>query len=335
MPSSKAIGKRNLLLAFDAFGTLYKPNVPIPQAYGRAALRHGIQCAPQKAEDELSSEDFEPIRKSFGRAFKGESARNPNYGKATGLGAEKWWASVITHTFRPFLKQGQNVPDALISDLLTRYSTHEGYTLFPDVLPFFQMLRSRSRQRPTEPDWRWDKTVVGIITNSDDRVPFVLESFGLKIGPRRIGSSGERIVQASMDDDVSFVVLSYDVGFEKPDRRMFDAATQMLQETLADSSIGDAPVSSRDFSMLYVGDSLEHDYLGAREAGWDAVLVDRFEKLAVEEEQASQEPMGLYSEERAENGAVMEVVMCNNLAALAGWQPGGLGHVEKHAKSLS
>jgi hypothetical protein len=87
-------GKRNLFLAFDAFGTLYRPNVPIPQAYGKAALRHGIRCAPQKPDHQMTSEDFEPVKKSFGRAFKEQSARNPNYGKATGMGAEKWWTSV-------------------------------------------------------------------------------------------------------------------------------------------------------------------------------------------------------------------------------------------------
>lgn len=86
--------KRNLLLAFDAFGTLYKPNVPVPQAYGRAALRYGIRCAPHRSDDQLTAEDFEPVKKSFSSAFKNESARNPNYGKATGLGAEKWWANV-------------------------------------------------------------------------------------------------------------------------------------------------------------------------------------------------------------------------------------------------
>jgi hypothetical protein len=88
------LGQKNLLLAFDAFGTLYTPNIPIPQAYGRTALRHGVRCAPQKPEDQMTLEDFEPVKKSFGRAFKAESARNPNYGRATGLGAEKWWASV-------------------------------------------------------------------------------------------------------------------------------------------------------------------------------------------------------------------------------------------------
>jgi hypothetical protein len=85
--------KKNLLLAFDAFGTLFEPNCPIPQAYGKAALRHGIRFI-DKSEHQLKSEDCAPVKKSFSRAFKHESAQNPNYGKATGLGAEKWWANV-------------------------------------------------------------------------------------------------------------------------------------------------------------------------------------------------------------------------------------------------
>lgn len=36
----------------------------------------------------------ELIRDILRTAFKKESTQNPNYGKATGLGAEKWWSNV-------------------------------------------------------------------------------------------------------------------------------------------------------------------------------------------------------------------------------------------------
>jgi hypothetical protein len=111
-------GKKNLLLAFDAFGTLYKPNVPIPQAYSKAALRHGIRCAPRKPDDQLTSEDFEPVKKSFSHAFKEESAQNPNYGKATGLGAEKWWASVTL----PYGQLCQNITESTSRSSGTHFS---------------------------------------------------------------------------------------------------------------------------------------------------------------------------------------------------------------------
>lgn len=87
MPPAKRLSeKKNLLLAFDAFGTLYQPNSPIPKQYGRIGLKHGVQC--QRGDDMV------PLKNSFKRAFGEESSANPNYGKATGLGAEKWWANV-------------------------------------------------------------------------------------------------------------------------------------------------------------------------------------------------------------------------------------------------
>ncbi|KAF2133435.1 hypothetical protein P153DRAFT_363623 [Dothidotthia symphoricarpi CBS 119687] len=258
------MSKRNLLLCFDAFGTLFTPSTPIPTAYVQAAARHGINCG--------NAEHPKALAAQFKLAFKDESKQNPNYGRATGLGAEKWWGNVIQKSFKEFVKPDQEVPQALITDLLRRYSTKEGYRLYPDVLPFFQTLRDKISRGADASSWPWDKTVVGIITNSDDRVPGILNSFGLRIGPRRVGKSDQRSQKATLGDDISFVVLSYDVGFEKPDRRMFDAASEMLQETLAGN---DEELKADDFEKLYVGDELEKDYLGAEAAGWNSIYLDR------------------------------------------------------------
>lgn len=78
--------KRNLLLCFDAFGTLFTPSVPIAAAYAQAAARHGIDCGDTTSGQAVGA--------SFKKAFKSESKSNPNYGKAVGLGAEKWWGNV-------------------------------------------------------------------------------------------------------------------------------------------------------------------------------------------------------------------------------------------------
>ena len=87
MAADKAAGKKkNLLLCFDAFGTLFTPSVPIPIAYARAAKRHGIQCG--------DTDKAKKVGARFKDSFKSESQKNPNYGKANGLGAEKWWANV-------------------------------------------------------------------------------------------------------------------------------------------------------------------------------------------------------------------------------------------------
>jgi hypothetical protein len=76
--------KKNLLLAFDAFGTLYTPKIPVHENYGRFAQKHGVDIM-----------SYDEVKSQFRDAFKEASKKHPNYGKATGLGAEKWWANVF------------------------------------------------------------------------------------------------------------------------------------------------------------------------------------------------------------------------------------------------
>lgn len=68
------------------------------------------------------------------------------------------------------------------------------------------------------------------------------------------------------------MVLSYDVGCEKPDAKIFDAAVRMGVEMFEEAGEGDC---AGDFEKLYVGDSLVEDYQGAIGAGWKAVLLQR------------------------------------------------------------
>lgn len=168
---------------------------------------------------------------------------------------------------------GQQVPTALINELFQIYSSREGYGLYPDVRRFFAELQEYRKSRPTkELKWPYKRVVVGIVTNSDDRATSILQSLGLDIAPRRFGTSAEENPEPSSPKDIEFVVQSYDVGYEKPDRRMFDAATTMLDQMLEAEQ---SKTTSEDFEKLYVGDEVEKDFDGARNAGWHTVLVDR------------------------------------------------------------
>ena len=326
-PTRVQCAKKNLLLCFDAFGTLFRPNTPIPSAYAQAAIKHGVKLHVKNPA--------EAVAKEFKLAFKEASKQSPNYGKAVGLGAEKWWAQVsnsaiygrtlsnytnamqvINNTFRRWLKPGEDVPQALVDDLLQRYSTKEGYDIYPDVVPFFRKLRTK-QSSGAEKSWPWEKTIVGVITNSDDRVPGILSSFGLKVGPRRVDTPDQRTAEAALEDDISFVVLSYDVGVGKPDPAMFDAAVDSLKETLHER--GDE-LRAEDFEKVYVGDEMQNDYYGAQTAGWQALFLDRtntFEKTFEEQGKSiitttvRQPGWDEPSEIRAING----------LEALEGWRP--------------
>jgi hypothetical protein len=85
-PTRVLLAKDNLLICLDAFGTLFKPTRPIAETYAEVAAKHGVATG--------GAQNAQFYDYKFKRAFKGESSRNPNYGKATGLGAEKWWRNV-------------------------------------------------------------------------------------------------------------------------------------------------------------------------------------------------------------------------------------------------
>lgn len=225
---------------------------------------------------------------------------------------------VIKGTFSPYIGPSEKVSEALISELLVRFSTSEGYDMYPDVLPFFRMLKQASTERAraeNEATWRWEKTVVGIITNSDDRVASVLSSFGLKVGPRRVGGPSHRIAGVSPYNDIQFVVLSYDVGYEKPDHRIFDAAIEMLKETLASdpATFGE---SVNEYEKLYVGDSLEKDYLGAEASGWNAVYMDRSDVRTPQLDLLYDLLLKDF-----DSGEERLIQVCTNLDALTRWEP--------------
>ena len=149
-------------------------------------------------------------------------------------------------------------------DLLARFSSAAGYRLYPDVLPFFKSLRQI--KAASHGDSAWSKPIIGVITNSDDRVPSILSSFGLQVGLWRHGNDPQAFLNAG--DDINLVILSYDVGFEKPDRAIFDTTKQMV------------PGQGR---FVHIGDDLQKDYYAAKKAGWDGVLLDRELKYSQED----------------------------------------------------
>ena len=143
---------------------------------------------------------------------------------------------------------------------MQRFSTAEGYDIYPDVLPFFRNLRHQRLGALSNPTERVD-TAVGIISNSDDRVSSILESFGLGVSSRRYSPGIERDVLIRQDtNDFDFLTLSYDVGVAKPDRRIFDAARLCAATPNARPAV--------EHVYMHVGDDPVEDYHAAEHAGW-------------------------------------------------------------------
>ena len=88
-----------------------------------------------------------------------------------------------------------------------------------------------------------DKNIkLGVISNYDKRLETILVQLGLR-------------------HYFSFVLDSYSVGVAKPDPLIFSSA-------LKKSGIDINPENA-----LHIGDNIDFDYLGAREAGWQSLLV--------------------------------------------------------------
>lgn len=177
---------------------------------------------------------------------------------------------MITETFQPF--HNEPLPHKLAPTLIDRFNSKEGYLIYPDVFAYLQQSSKSPHRKPGAPN----RIVVGVITNSDGRVPDVLSSLGLRVSHLRHDSViNDSNVGETEDEvkDIDFTITSYDVGFEKPHRKIFDAAADMLKAIL--TTEGQNASNIDDWDLLYVGDEMEKDGVGATAAGWNAIVVDR------------------------------------------------------------
>ncbi len=96
------------------------------------------------------------------------------------------------------------------------------------------------------------------------------------MSPLRYGSQSEdaTTVTATGEFDIDFHCQSYDVWFEKPDQRIFTAATDMMNE-ITRAQEGWRPIDTdlSSWERLYVGDDYDKDAVGALNAGWHPILL--------------------------------------------------------------
>lgn len=74
----------------------------------------------------------------------------------------------------------------------------------------------------------------------------------------------EKIRHLGLDKYISHIYISEELGVSKPHKLIFDFA---LRDLATEAS-----------KVLMIGDSIEHDFEGARQAGIRCVLIDRFNK---------------------------------------------------------
>lgn len=89
------------------------------------------------------------------------------------------------------------------------------------------------------------KIILSVVANWDQSLSFEAERLGIK-------------------KYFASIIASQEVGFEKPDARIFDYALNKLS------------LSARDNYILYLGNEYETDIMGARRVGLVPVLIDRY-----------------------------------------------------------
>ncbi|XP_058793166.1 rhythmically expressed gene 2 protein-like isoform X2 [Phymastichus coffea] len=184
----------------------------------------------------LSGLDGPRMSKTFRDSFKRLQIEHPIYGRHTGLGWENWWRNIVYDVFRD---QHQNITndklDQIANSLIDCYSTNRCWHKYPGTIELLDSLRLRPN------------LILGIISNFDERLEGILDS-------------------ASLRSYFSFVITSYGLGVEKPSVAIFQEALRLSSERLQDE------IPPKE--ALHVGDRVDNDYLGARAAQWNAILIN-------------------------------------------------------------
>lgn len=177
---------------------------------------------------------------SFKKNFNKLARDHPIFGKNTGLGWEKWWRTIVHNVFREQNEKCKESDlDRVAESLIKCYGTNKCWHKYPDTLNILEYLKEQN-------------VTLGVISNFDARLESVLASTELR-------------------PYFSFVLSSYDHGFEKPDPSIFEEALKITNKLTNEAVV--LPQES-----FHVGDTYDKDYLGAKNANWNAVLIKRDSK---------------------------------------------------------
>lgn len=191
--------------------------------------------------------------------------------------------------------RGADLPSGLVDTLLDRFAGAEGYALYEDVAPFL----ARMRELKALSGGPFQRIVVGVISNSDDRVPDVLKALGLRVGYLRAdqdsssmalpgfeqrggvsksgrvedNGSASNTCALRIDLDLDMIITSYEAGEEKPSRFIFDVAERQARLLVQGSAGGERIHDDEPWTHIHVGDDYEKDNVAARDAGWQSYLV--------------------------------------------------------------
>ncbi|XP_067661091.1 haloacid dehalogenase-like hydrolase domain-containing protein 3 isoform X2 [Haliotis asinina] len=216
------------LVTLDVTNTLLKISGSPGHQYAAVASIYGVKA---KVSD---------INTSFKYRYRQYSEKYPNFGSAVGMSSYKWWTDLVKDCFKSVADASVNsqvLPTTNQDETLTQianhlylhFSTAKAWEILPGAEDLLQSLKA-------------DGVMIGAISNFDGRLEKILSCLALR-------------------HYFDFVTASAKVGYEKPDRRIFEHALALSKIPASES--------------VHIGDSYEKDYLGAVNVGMTGYLVHK------------------------------------------------------------
>mmetsp|Transcript_30109 Transcript_30109/g.56874 ORF Transcript_30109/g.56874 Transcript_30109/m.56874 type:complete len:350 (-) Transcript_30109:305-1354(-) len=252
--------RRIRVVSCDVTGTLVSFLGKIEHHYGNAARTCGVTLPPTK----ISS-----IGPCFNRAYVETSMSYPCFGNSE-ISAKDWWRRCVGRSFELVgTSMTEEEQERVFQRVYSKFGSHAAYGVFPDAIPFLKWCHRRG-------------IVTGVVSNADER-------YGDSILP-----------MLGLGDDMRFLTFSKNVGFEKPGKEIFQAAMKQSEPWLClvnnfdrDNNNNDDPLDSsknnnnspsspspplKPEEVLHIGNDFKKDYIGAKNAGFHAVLLDRYDE---------------------------------------------------------
>ncbi|XP_005181008.2 rhythmically expressed gene 2 protein [Musca domestica] len=188
-----------------------------------------VQYAKTAAQLGVTDIDQSAMEACFKREFKAMKKLHPNWGYNTpNFTWQEWWTSLVKNIFlcvKPDIdpKKLQEVANTLVRI----YRTKECYSHIDGGVELIDRVRNSGKK-------------IGVISNFDPSLRQVLKEIHL-------------------DEKFDFIMTSYDVGFEKPHKEIYDACLNKCN------------IQSNE--ALHIGNMYTMDYEGARNAGWSSILL--------------------------------------------------------------
>lgn len=211
-------------VTLDVTNTLIRVQGSVGERYAHVGAWNGIHDVPDAAA----------LNKSFATVWKSACKTHPNFGHGESgvyMSIRDWWRMVVYETFEGAGWHGAvDKLDRTFQQLFDEFSRGDAWKMFDDVRPALKQLKEHGIQ-------------VGVISNFDSGLRTILWDLGLH-------------------PYFSNVIVSGELPFWKPDRRIFEHALEVM--------------GCHDYShAVHVGDDMERDVKGCQAIGAHAVLLNR------------------------------------------------------------